>query len=83
MTLPNNISEGITLIAFWIPFSLMSCFCAWLVQRNVKKLKSPQLPSAQQSVIQIQIAMMTVPLLAFSCGLLFFTVKIVFWILRP
>lgn len=82
MTSPNNISEGLTLIAFWIPFSLMTCFCAWLVQRNVKMLKDSELPTAQRSVIQIQIAIMTVPLLAFSCGLLFFTVRIALWILR-
>ena len=81
MTLPNYISQGITLIAFWIPFSLMTCFCAWLVQKNVKKLKDSELPTAQRSVIHIQLAMMTVPLLAFSCGLLFFTVKIVLWVL--
>jgi hypothetical protein len=83
MTLPNYISEGITLIAFWIPISLMTSFCARLIQRNVKKLKASELQSTQRSVIQIRIAVMTVPLLAFSCGLLFFTVKIVFWILRP
>jgi hypothetical protein len=82
MTLPNYLSEGITLIVFWIPIGLMTGFCAWLVQKDVKKLKNSELPTAQRSVIQTQLVMMTVPLLAFSCGLLFFTVKIVLWILR-
>jgi len=81
MNVENNILQGVTLLAFWIPIGLMTYFCYFLVRRNIRKLDESQLSSSEKSITKFRVMIMTLPLLAFSCGFLFFTIKIALLIL--
>ena len=81
MTLEINISEGVARLVFWLPFGLMTFICYRLIKRNIRKLSKPELSTAERSFTKFRIALMILPLLAFSLGFLYFTIKIVLLIL--
>jgi hypothetical protein len=81
MALKDHILQTLVLLAFWAPFGIMAYFCSWLMRKNIGKLSASELSSTERSITKFRIAVMTLPLLAFSCGFLFFTIRIVLVIL--
>ena len=73
--------EIVTPLAFWIPFGLMTYFCFWQIRRNIRRLNTIALSEAEISITKLGIAIMILPLLAFSSGFLFFTIRIITLIL--
>ena len=77
----NNIQEGVSFLVFWILTGLFSFICFSLIRKYNQWNGKSEFSITKITLDQYRVALMVLPFLAFSCGFIYFTIRIFLLIL--